>query len=225
MQFLTFTYAIMHILKLQVNKRKWLISCKEQQRIKETFSNVIFTDECTVQLQQHSRICFCKKFQQQTLKQRAKHPIKIYIWGGISTKGATSLVMFTGIMDAQRLGAVYEAGLIPFIQERFADRHRLYQDNDPKHSSKYIEEFLKERGVNWWYISPESPDLNPTELVWGSLKQYMRNHFKPKNLEQLKTGIEEFLLMLTPEVCGKYISHLRKVIPKIVSVEGGPSGY
>ena len=51
--------------------------------------------------------------------------------------------MFTGIMNARRLGAVYEAGLLPFIQERFPEGHGLYQDNDPKHSSKYIEEFLE----------------------------------------------------------------------------------
>ena len=117
--------------------------CKEQLRSKEEFSDVIFTDECTVQLEQHSRICFCKLLPR-TLKQRAKHPIKIHIWGGISSKGATSLVLFTGIMNADCLGAVYKAGLIPFIQERFPDGHRLYQDNDPKHSSKYIETFLKE---------------------------------------------------------------------------------
>ena len=124
-----------------------------------------------------------------------------------------------------RLGAVYEAGLIPFIQERFPDGHRLYQDNDPKHSSKYIETFLKERGVNWWYTPPESPDLNPIELVWGSLKQFLRNNFKPKNLEELTAGIEQFWLTLTPEVCAKYISHLKKVIPKTASVGGAPSGY
>ena len=194
-------------------------------RSKEDFADVIFTDECTVQLEQHSRVCFRKRLQPRVLKQRAKHPIKIHIWGGISIKGATSLVMFTGIMNAVRLGAVYEAGLIPFIHERFPDGHRLYQDNDPKHSSKYIEEFLEQQGVNWWYSPPESPDLNPIELVWGSLKQYLRNHFKPKNLEELKAGIEQFWLTLTPQVCTKYISHLKKVIPKIISVGGSPSGY
>ena len=46
--------------------------------------------------------------------------------------------MFTEIMNAERLGAVYEAGLVPFIQQQFPDGHRLYQDNDPKHSSKYV---------------------------------------------------------------------------------------
>ena len=114
---------------------------------------------------------------------------------------------------------------MPFIQERFPEGHRLYQDNDPKHSSKYIGQFLEQRGVNWWHTPPESPDLNPIELVWGSLKQYLRNHAKPKNLEKLKAGIEQFWLTLTPQVCVRYIRHLKKVIPKIVTVDGAPSGY
>ena len=187
--------------------------CKEQQRSKEDFSNVIFTDECIVQLEQHSRICFHKRLQPRNLKQRAKHPIMIHIWGGISARGATRLVMFSEIMNATRFGTVYEAGLLSFIQERFPDGYRLYQDNDLKHSSKYIERFSEEKGVNWWYTPPESPDLNPFELIWGSLKQYLRNHSKPKNLEELKTGIKQFWLTLTPEVCRKYISHLKKVTP------------
>ena len=98
---------------------KRLIWCKEQLRTGEEFYNVIFTDECTVQLEQHSRICFCKRLQPRVLKQRAKHPIKIHIWGGISAKGATRLVMFTGIMNARRLGAVYEAGLLPLFKKGF----------------------------------------------------------------------------------------------------------
>ena len=178
-----------------------------------------------MQLEQHSRICFRKRMQPRVLKQRAKHPIKVHIWGGISARGATQLVIFSGIMNAERLGAVYNAGLLPFIEERFPDHHRLYQDNDPKHSSKYIECFLKNKGVNWWYTPPESPDLNPVELVWGSLKQYLRNSAKPKNLAELKQGIKQFWRTLTPEVCRKYISHLKKVIPKIIQVEGDPSGY
>ena len=35
--------------------------------------------------------------------------------------------MFSGIMNATRFGTVCEAGLLPFIQERFPDGHRLYQ--------------------------------------------------------------------------------------------------
>ena len=209
----------------QLNKAKRLIWAKEQQRTKETFANCIFTDESTVQLDSHSRICFRKIKQPRVLKQRAKHPAKIHIWGGISAKGATKLILFNGIMNAERLKKILEAGLLPFIEQKFPDGHRLYQDNDPKHASKLIEKFFEERNVKWWYTPPESPDLNPIELVWGSMKQYLRNTWKPTNLDQLKRGIESFWSTLTPAVCRKYIGHLQKVIPKVVEVGGEPTGY
>ena len=125
-----------------------MIWYQEQLRSKEEFQNVIFTDESTVQLEQHSRICFRKQLQPRLLKQHAKHPVKVHIWGGISVKGATRVIMFTGIMNAERLGIILEAGLLPFIAEKFSSAHRLYHDNDPKHSSYYIEEFFKQHNVN-----------------------------------------------------------------------------
>lgn len=135
------------------------------------------------------------------------------------------MIMFTGIMNAQRLRVILEAGLLPFIEEKFSSHNCLFHDNDPKHSSYLIEDFFEEKNVNWWPTPPESPDLNPIELVWGSMKQYLRTHYKPRNLEELKNGIEAFWVTLTPQVCKRYIGHLKKVIPKIVAVEGDPSGY
>ena len=152
--------------------------------------------------------------------QRAKHLVQVYIWGGISNKGATNII-FTEIMNAECLGMIFEVGLLPFVRDHFPDGNRLQQDNDPKHASGYIDNFCKENGMNWWCTPPESPDLN----IWGSLKQYLRNIYKPKNLAQLKEGIQQFWLTLTPEVCTQYIMHLKKVMPKVKEEEGGPSGF
>jgi len=210
---------------MQLNKRKRLLWCQEQLKWNDDFSDVIFTDECSVQLEQHSRLCFRKRLQPRRLKQRPKHPIKIHLWGGISSRGATRIIMFKGIMNARKLGRILEAGLVPFIEEKFGEDHRLFHDNDPKHSSAYIEAFLERNKVNWWPTPPESPDLNPIELVWGSMKQYLRKFYKPRNLDELKAGIQQFWNSLTPQVCQRYISHLRKVLPKIVEVHGEPSGY
>ena len=160
--------SLLHLCNIfQLNKRKWLIWCKEQQRVKEDFKDVIFTDESTIQLEQHSRICFRKKRQPRLLKQRPKHPVKIHVWEGISSRGATNIIMFTGIINAQRLRRVLEAGLLPFIRERYPDGHRLQQDNDPKHASNYIADFFEQNSVNWWPTPPESPDLRTQLKMCG----------------------------------------------------------
>ena len=60
-----------------------------------------FTDESTIQLEQHSRICFRKCLQPRLLKQHAKHTIKVHIWAEIFVKGTSKVVMFTGNMNAE----------------------------------------------------------------------------------------------------------------------------
>ena len=135
------------------------------------------------------------------------------------------MIMFSGIMNAEKLKSILGAGLLPFIQEKFPDGHKLFQDQDPKHASIAIEEFFERNNVEWWPSPPESPDLNPIENVWGSMKQYLRTAYKPRNLEELRAGIERFWITLTPDVCKRYIGHLQKVMPKIVELQGEPSGY
>ena len=54
---------------------------------------------------------------------------------GISKKGATRHVMFQGIMTATKYGEILTASLIPFARKAYPDGYRLYQDNDPKHTS------------------------------------------------------------------------------------------
>ena len=84
----------------KVNKGKRLTWCQQQLNDEEQFENVLFTDECTVQLDHHGRLCFRKQKQPCALKQRPKHPTKVHIWGGISVCGATRIVIFTRNMNA-----------------------------------------------------------------------------------------------------------------------------
>ena len=80
-------------------------------------------------------------------------------------------------------------------------------------------------GINWWRTPPESPDLNPIELVWHELKEYVRREVKPRSKEQLVSGIQDFWKTMTIEKCNRYINHLRKVIPEIINVDGKATGY
>lgn len=203
-------------------RKQW---CEKMIADKETFGDVIFSDECTVQLDSHSKLCFRKIGQPRKLKPKPKHPFKVHVWAGISVRGATKLVIFTGIMTSIRYCELLDAALLPSITSMFPDGHRFQQDNDPKHASAYTREFLQSKGVKWWKTPAESPDLNPIENVWAALKAFLRDQVKPSNEATLVQGICTFWETMKPAVCEKYINHLHKVMPKVIAENGGPSGY
>ena len=91
--------------------------------------------------------------------------------------------MFSGTMNATIYGDILSLSLVPFIKQKFLDGHHLYQDNDPKHTSKYIQTYFEHNRVNWWKSPEESPDLNLIEKVWGSVKNYLQDKVKPKNMD------------------------------------------
>ena len=208
------------------NQQKRLDWCLERQRTNDTeFKDVIWSDECTIQLESHRRITFHKKGHLVTYRMKPKHSPKLHIWAGISYEGATNVVIFTGTMNAVRYVEILKAGLLPFLVSHYPNGHRFQQDNDPKHTSRYARWFYEQENINWFKTPPSSPDLNPIEMLWHTVKEYLRVDYKPRNLMQLRMGIKEFWSTITPETCRKYIGHLKKVIPKVIEVKGGPSGH
>ena len=168
------------------NRAKCLEFCLKCLEDDETFDDVIFSDECSVQMEKHAKICFRGKWEQPKLKGKAKHPYKVHVWAGISKRGATKILIFDGNMDAKfYVEEILARTLLPFIQSKFAEGHRFQQDNDPKHTSRLAKDYMEQQGINWWKTPPESPDLNPIELVWHELKHFLRTLVKPTTKDEL----------------------------------------
>ena len=193
----------------------------------DNFDDAIFSDETTVQLETHRRRCYRKEGEKPRLKPRAKHPIKVHVWGGISKKGATAVCIFEGTMDAVLYCEILQRTLLPFIAEKYPPpcTHRFIQDNDPKHVSRLVQEFYSSNGINWWKTPPESPDMNPIENLWHEMKEFLRREIKATTKDQLVNGIRQFWMTVDAAKCCRYIRHLKKVLPKVIEVEGHATGY
>lgn len=72
----------------------------------------------------------------------------------------------------------------------------------------------------------ESPDLNPIEIMWHKLKNFLRTVIKPRNKEELLEEICSFWSKSeTGGKCQCYIGNLQKVFPEVIRQDGRASGY
>ena len=138
-------------------------------------------------------------------------------------RGPTNVVIFEGIMTAEGYNAIIKQALVPFVRRVYPEGHRFMQDNDPKHTSKLAQKVFEEEGINWWKTPPESPDCNPIENLWHELKEFNQKVVKPKKRKNL--WIRRFWSQVTVDKCQTYIGHLRKVLPKVIECNGGPTGF
>ena len=218
------------------NQEKRLTFCRQLLITKEEFNDVVFTDETSIQIERNATMSFKKishnEENNMTLEipppvgVRPKHPLKVHAWAGISRRGATNIVLFNGIMDAKFYCSILTDVLSPWIKRKFPEGHRLQADNDPKHTSRLALKTLADERINWWRTPPESPDLNPIELVWHQLKQHLRQHVKPTNLDELKDGITTFWSQkMNKQLCNNYINHIKKVIPDVIAADGKSTSH
>ena len=59
-------------------------------------------------------------------------------------------------------------------------------------------------GMKTMRTPASSPELNPIEHIWHTLREFLRNEYKPPTYLRIT--------IVTPEICSRYIGHLKKVV-------------
>lgn len=67
--------------------------------------------------------------------------------------------------------------------------------------------------------------MNPIENLWHELKEYIHREIKPTTKRELVDGIIQFWTTVDVHKCCRYINHLKKVLPKVIEMNGDATGY
>lgn len=170
----------------------------------EEWKNVIFSDESPFTLFQEGGKIYIRRrvgeeFLDECLFPTVKHGGgKIQVWGCFTWYGAGPLKRIIGNMDGAMYREILKAHMAPY-RKRLAEEHKIpeeeiifQQDNDPKHKSKKVQTYLKNKGLVVLDWISQSPDMNPIENAWKYLKNRLVEHTpKPSNLEEVFEIIKE----------------------------------
>jgi transposase len=169
-------------LEAQHAKKRYEFAIQYGDWDEKEWSNIIFTDECSIELGSGKRRRWVFRLNRRGEKWKKQYvqPIKkgkgvrIMVWAAIWGENRSDLLQLERDFESKKHGysatsyieileeivrAIYEPGMI------------FMQDNAPIHKAKKSMDWFTENGVMLMDWPPYSPDLNPIENLWFPLKE------------------------------------------------------
>lgn len=125
------------------------------------------------------------------LRGTVKHDGNVMVWSCISSRGVGKLVFIEDMMDKHKYLDILKENLMPSAISMGTERSfKFYQDNDPKHKARVVQEYLLYNSPKVLQPPPQFPDFNPIENIWDNLNRTIRTT-PINNKEELKMRLRD----------------------------------
>ncbi len=159
------------------------------------------------------------------LKSSAKFPQSVMICAAISSAGVGPLCFLKSTVNAAIYQDILEHFMLPSADKIYGDADFIFQqDLAPAHIAKGTKSWFNDHGVTVLDWPANTPDLNPTENIWGIVKRKMRDT-RPNNADDLKAAIKATWAPITPEQCHRLIVFMPRCIDAVIHAKEGPTKY
>lgn len=157
----------------------------------------------------------------------------IMFWSAISYAGVGWICKIDGIMDRYVYKQILEEDLSPMVNytaENLGlqrDQLIFQQDNDTKHKSDVVMNYLSEQEFEVMDWPAQSPDLNPIENMWRLLKIKLNEYdTPPKGMNELyERVVHTWYNVITVEDCRKVIDSMPSRIEECIKAKGYWTSY
>lgn len=148
----------------------------------------------------------------------------IMVWAAFSWHGVGPIAKIDGRMDRYLYKRILEQHMEPFAEENLPLRWTFMHDNDPKHTSKFVKQWLLDQHIDVLPWPPQSPDLNPIENLWNDVEEHIRMK-KPKNLRELWDATQEGWNAIPIGRCQRLVESLPQRLESVITQRGFPTKY
>lgn len=156
------------------------------------------------------------KYTRKTVKHGGGH---IMIWACMSGLGVGPLVQIRGIMNQHVYKDILLNTTLPYTFDNMPVTWKFMQDNDPKHTAASVKQCLKDNFVDVLDWPPQSPDLNPLENLWRTLKQDVASKCST-NTQQLWTIVQQSWNKISRDDCCKLIDSMPRRCAAVIQNKG-----
>ena len=144
----------------------------------------------------------------------------IMLWECFSAAGTGRLVRIVGKDERSNVQRDPSLKICSSLGQRFT----FQQDNDPKHTAKTAQEWLRDKSLNVLEWPSRSPNLNPIEHLWRDLKIAVQQR-SPSNLTELESICREEWEKLPKYRCAMLVASYSRRPESVIAAKGASTKY